>query len=424
MNFIRRFRRQYNVPKIIISFFVFFLFLYIIISVCIVGYNKLTHNDWQKVELSNNIYINKTVKGFILTDSFLYKAGSNGIMKGLVKEGKKLKAGEFIADFNVKSTSEIKSKNETSKSKTSVDKIDKEVVKVEIKRYFDDMNLALKSGDTKGAADLKIKLNESLDKLNPSKSKKNNVNSNSKAKIIGNENVKEGDKFSITSIESGIVSFYIDKYNGVLSFKDRRSFNYSEIFEKPIEVKNTSTFADFSSGETLLRLVGTKKWHMFLKVDLKDFDNVYLSSMLELNINGNTFIGKVVDKFNLKNVGIVALELENFNNLDLSKPVVDVTVTAKDIKTILIDRRAVLTKDGKEGVYVKGENGKKVFRQIQVVAKDLNTILDKDGKKTNKELEHIANKWAIVPNVLTVIDKNGNLKTINTVSKDDMVFVK
>ncbi len=394
------------------AIFKFLLYVFVVIIAIVYIYGVIFDKGerWEKVS-AGVAPISRTAKGFILTESLLYKASGYGSLTDSVAEATIVKNGELIGTFVCSQDKTVQSSQNKSSLQDGEDfKIDEKAIQQSLDTDFKKLNCALKTGDNSTAVKLKRNLIYNLEFLGKIKNLAANAGSfdaKFAVKMIGSPEQVENASLPLISTETGIVSYYVDMYDGVLNFDDRYTFDYEKLFSNVVVPINTIN-ERFVPNDIVLKLVDKKKWYILVNLNVEDLDNFLIDSRLEVSVGDNKLIGIVVDKYKSKNMGILALEVDSFSNIDLSRRIVDVHLVLDKVSGIKIPRKAIHYNDKDvKGVYVMNVDNQKTFRPIEIIKED-----DSDDTVV------------VTSDVFTKTNDDGNIETVNTVSSGDRILVK
>lgn len=268
---------------------------------------------------------------------------------------------------------------------------------------FQNLNEALKVGDTNKALKLKRELQFKLSTLEKSESNLG-LGLIENDRYIGSGAAKQGEKFSVISSESGQLSYYIDEYSGKLHLEQLYDFDYDRLFGRDIVSKNMKN-AEFRRSEPVFKVINPSKWHIICELGMDDIESFSNQEKLSVIMEGKELKGEVIDQYVIGSRGLVLIEMRDpLGNLS-EKRKTEVTIVHDKIAAVVIPFEALSSEGRQQGVYVRGINGEKVFRPIDI-------------KHTNEE------GYVVTSGSYTVKDEDGSLRTIDTVTSLDQVLIQ
>lgn len=426
-------------------YFRIFILTVILFSILYLVFSLAFNNKDRWVSLKESfVSVSTEHRAIIITEEVIYKSLNTGFLEKAEEEGKKVKKGQILAslvstlDFadeikevkgqdeggiieeeNIQEEAEGE-ENADEEAQADADKQEKTEDKAENKDNkeksksnsaieqdatltFNKLNQAIKDGETSKVLSLKRELNYKLDTLKKSSESQNNSNIENE-RFIGSAMAKAADKFSIISNEPGTLSYIIDDYSGKLNYDMRYDYDYEELFNGDIHSKNMKS-AEFKRLEPVFKIVSPSKWHLICEVKIDDIENFRNSEKISIRIDGDEIKGEVIDKYIIGNFALAAIEIREPLNLMTSTRRTNVTIVHEKIAAVVVPYDALSSEGSVQGVYVKGINGERVFRPIDI-------------KHSNED------GYVVTSGSFTVKDRDGGIKTVDTVTNGDSVLIR
>lgn len=265
-----------------------------------------------------NLYIEDEVQCYALRDETVYLAGSDADVEFKVKEGRLIKVGTRVMNFEPTgdgSEAEKKTSNESSNDSAKETEGENEV------------NLAEQLG------------------------KRGVETTSGKAK------------------KKGVFTTFIDGYENyfkVSSFEDITEEKAATHCANLRDVKASS----YSEKEPMYKIVDQSKWHIMCWIDGGDISKYSVGDRIDVNFDGTavTFdIEKIVEDGSKWKV----LMSSNRYYKDFAKfRTTKAKLVAMDMDGILIPNKSITTKDGEVGVYVVSKTGDYQFTKIKSYGSD------------------------------------------------------
>lgn len=362
----------------------------------------------------------------VVLKEVVYKSLNSGFLEKPEEEGKKVKKGQIIgslvtsldaADEAKEEVAELGSEEGGTEAEEGEGKegtgaeqkeekkkpLNKEGLKEDANKTFGRLNQALKSRDTALALKLKRELQYKLSTLEKSE---NSPSSNviEYERYIGSANAKQGDKFSIISSEPGQLSYHIDEYSGKLHLEQLYDFDYDKLFNGNIAVKNMKN-TEFRRSEPVFKIISPSKWHIICELGMDEIESFSNQEKLSIIIEGRELKGEVQDEFVMGDRALVLIEMRDPLNLISEDRRKRVTIIHEKIAAVIIPYAALVSEGRTQGVYVKGINGERVFRPVDI-------------KHTTEE------GYVVTSGSYTIKEEDGSLSTIDTVTALDQVLVQ
>ncbi|MCG8541066.1 MAG: hypothetical protein MJA82_14155 [Clostridia bacterium] len=336
--------------------------------------------DTQIVEFGE-LSTEKEYECLIVRNERIVKSPSEGIIKYYVEEGEKVeknyKVSEiYTSDVSDEDREQLKKLNsrieDIQSSKGDLFKIDVDRLNIEINNIVDELRSARIQDDFTKLSDLKIKLESKIDKkrrvsgdksfsganLDRLKGEKNKLETRIKNSIL-----------QINSPESGIISYYIDGYEEILTPQNLANIKYE--FIKGIESNSDKLRYDkVIFNQSIFKITDNTAWYIVIITDFDDANSFEIGKKVSVDILESRITGKITDKIqdDTKSFIIVRTNqyVSGFNNIRKA----NFKVIREHREGLKIHRDSVVERDGEMGVFLLSVNRKAIFRPIKVLGYD------------------------------------------------------
>lgn len=323
----------------------------------------------------------KEYECLIVRNEKIVKSPSEGIIKYYVEEGEKVeknyKVSEiYTSDVSDEDREQLKKLNsrieDIQSSKGDLFKIDVDRLNMEINNIVDELRSARIQDDFTKLSDLKIKLESKIDKkrrvsgdksfsganLDRLKGEKNKLETRIKNSIL-----------QINSPESGIISYYIDGYEEILTPQNLANIKYE--FIKGIESNSDKLRYDkVIFNQSIFKITDNTAWYIVIITDFEDANSFEIGKKVSVDILESRITGKITDKIqdDTKSFIIVRTNqyVSGFNNIRKA----NFKVIREHREGLKIHRDSVIERDGEMGVFLLSVNRKAIFRPIKVLGYD------------------------------------------------------
>lgn len=240
-----KYRKPLNINIGVVIFVI--IFIYVVFNVFM--YFTETHISPYEVEYgtmaANNIY-----NGFVLRNETIYTSEYKGTVNYYVKEYSKVGFNDLI--YSVDENGSVASKlNEAKQNVAQVSN----AMSGDIIELLDDFQLSYNSTDFYEVYALKDEVNSLL----------NEALSLDALDLISEyaDNAEGNNTFHrVRSPEDGIISYYVDGYEGVTV----DSFDASMMNEATYQRENLKVNADVAAGDAVFKIINSEKWHIILPI--------------------------------------------------------------------------------------------------------------------------------------------------------------
>ncbi len=336
--------------------------------------------DTQIVEFGE-LSTEKEYECLIVRNERIVKSPSEGIIKYYVEEGEKVeknyKVSEiYTSDVSDEDREQLKKLNsrieDIQSSKGDLFKIDVDRLNIEINNIVDELRSARIQDDFTKLSDLKIKLESKIDKKRRVSGDKSFSGANLD-RLQGEKNKLEtrikNSILQINSPESGIISYYIDGYEEILTPQNLANIKYE--FIKGIESNSDKLRYDkVIFNQSIFKITDNTAWYIVIITDFEDANSFEIGKKVSVDILESRVTGKITDKIqdDTKSFIIVRTNqyVSGFNNIRKA----NFKVIREHREGLKIHRDSVVERDGEMGVFLLSVNRKAIFRPIKVLGYD------------------------------------------------------
>lgn len=336
--------------------------------------------DTQIVEFGE-LSTEKEYECLIVRNERIVKSPSEGIIKYYVEEGEKVeknyKVSEiYTSDVSDEDREQLKKLNsrieDIQSSKGDLFKIDVDRLNIEINNIVDELRSARIQDDFTKLSDLKIKLESKIDKKRRVSGDKSFSGANLD-RLQGEKNKLEtrikNSILQINSPESGIISYYIDGYEEILTPQNLANIKYE--FIKGIESNSDKLRYDkVIFNQSIFKITDNTAWYVVIITDFEDANSFEIGKKVSVDILESRITGKITDKIqdDTKSFIIVRTNqyVSGFNNIRKA----NFKVIREHREGLKIHRDSVVERDGEMGVFLLSVNRKAIFRPIKVLGYD------------------------------------------------------
>lgn len=354
------------------------------------------------IEIVNYGEINESINknGIIIRDEKLILSRSTGKINYFIKEGQRIPKNEKIADVEIKKIdSKVKEKLDTLnrridgvKENRDVEILRKDIDKIDnnIKLLSLEIKNKVISGNLENIQSLKEDLLYLIDKRSLIWGEKSIVGKNIKTleeekSIL--ENKMSGSVNTILSDSTGIVSLNADGLEETLKFSSLDKLD-SEYLS---DIKNNGNIIEKKEivqvGDEIAKIVNNHTWYIATILDKDEKDKFKINKSVKIIKDKEVFVGTPIyiykDKFG-KYIGVFEVNEEKEGFYTNRK--CNIKIIYKQLNGIKITKDAIITRNGKRGVFVLSETGNATFKELKSILGENNkyVVLNYRDIKKNK----------------------------------------
>ncbi|SKC87326.1 HlyD family efflux transporter periplasmic adaptor subunit [Maledivibacter halophilus] len=320
----------------------------------------------------------KEYECLIVRDEEIVKSPDEGVIKYYVQEGEKVEKNYKICeiytssvnDKDKKKLSDLSSRiNDIDASKGDFFETDIEKIDNEIDIIVDEIRIARVKGDFSRINDLKNNLNNKVEKKRRISGDKSFSGANLERLEGERKELESKIKSSIIemkSSQSGVVSYYIDGYEEILTPHNILNIKYEYI--KNIE--NASDKLKYDKviyDQPVFKLTDNTAWYIMIMTDPKDSDSFKLGKNVSIDISDTRIKGEIIDKAYDEGKSFIIIKTNQYAS-DFNKiRKINLNIIKNQYEGLKIHRDSIIEKDGELGVYVLDINRKACFKAIKVL---------------------------------------------------------
>lgn len=192
-----------------------------------------------------------------------------------------------------------------------------------------------------------------------------------------------GKKTDLNAPSHGIFSTGVDGYEKILTSEKALSMDvsdYESIVSKSISSK------DLKKENVVCKIMDNSQWWISVLSDSETAKNFAVGDSIQIRFTGSPDEATAKIEYissPVKNKCIITAVSNDYSDYSMKYRIVKATFVKASYTGLKIPVSAIRVKDGKTGVYVKGENAIK-YKEINVIYKDdKNAIAELDNTKSN-----------------------------------------
>ncbi len=192
-----------------------------------------------------------------------------------------------------------------------------------------------------------------------------------------------GKKTDLNAPSHGIFSTGVDGYEKILTSEKALSMDvsdYESIVSKSISSK------DLKKENVVCKIMDNSQWWISVLSDSETAKNFAVGDSIQIRFTGSPDEATAKIEYissPVKNKCIITAVSNDYSDYSMKYRIVKATFVKASYTGLKIPVSAIRVKDGKTGVYVKGENAIK-YKEIKVIYKDdKNAIAELDNTKSN-----------------------------------------
>ncbi len=336
---------------------------------------------------TGSLQIVEEVQGIVFKEEKVYNSTTTGKVIYFNQEGDRVGVGDKIAEIPINNNTE-KLKEELLSIEKNIEELSNTNISSEIFQGDIEKNQQLIDGlvkkigdavisrDFKRVAELKLELNEKLDKQKSLTGQKGySANQLSKLKDRKEQIIAEMELLNVSfnSDVSGIVSYTIDGLEMIYTPNKLTDFypnNFKVLDEHLVDVY-TQKYVKI--GEPLYKIIDNYEWYVAGLITNKGvLDSFQDKTSLIISLDDSDYeIKAEIYKINSENdSGVLVLRLNKLLYEFYKKRFVNIKIVLNEYKGLKIPTEAIVSNNGINGVYIRSIGGITKFRAIEILGQD------------------------------------------------------
>lgn len=177
------------------------------------------------------------------------------------------------------------------------------------------------------------------------------------------------DAIQLTAPESGVVSYYIDGYEDVLTDANLFAVDFERLLTASLEPVNHS--AQFvMANDVVYKLVDSNHWKLVALVDEREMDYFSKGQVVDVQFEDSKAQGQVVEMIAQEEHRALVIEMQELISDFQKQRRVDVEIHPSNFRGLLIENTSLVKQDGRYGVYVLNVNNQSVFVPVKIIGYD------------------------------------------------------
>lgn len=196
--------------------------------------------------------------------------------------------------------------------------------------------------------------------------------------IMGNSRKNGVMTTSFSNLEQGIVSYYADGYEDLITPKSMKNLN-STVIEGMTNKKVKNLDRDrVVQGEPVFKIIDNSRWYLLCYIDNKHANRYTKGDIVEAAFDDEVVKVKIYDVLNRGNRTLLILRSNRYYEGADKQRVAPVDVITTDEKGLLVENVSITTVKKQQGVYVKSVSGTIKFIPVSIIdSNDEYSIVEK-----------------------------------------------
>ncbi len=377
-----------NGKRKLINFVIFLILLSCIIYIVDNFNSKVKVSTVQEGQIENKIKVN----GIVFKNETIIKSNTDGKIKFYRDEGDRIKNGILIMDIYTDANSQELNKEIT--------EIDEAIVKLKNPNY----EVGVKEETIeKTEADIQSAVfSENIDNLYSIISKVENEN-NEVFDINEYENYSLDDlyklkksvsnsaksnKITYYASTSGLVSYKFDGLEDVYSYDKMRSFSADDMNILDTKKSDINNNDNVNNNQAVMKIINNFEYYILIKVNNDKIDGIKENTFVKTRINNSELQDiayAYVEKINFgSEESVIILKYDDYFYKYYEYRYLDVEIIYNTYDGIILNSKAVITKDDITGVYVKDISNIVKFFPIKIIGEQNEVVIVSEGNKINE----------------------------------------
>ncbi len=171
------------------------------------------------------------------------------------------------------------------------------------------------------------------------------------------------------SQRKGVVSYYLDGYEGKFSPDNLSEITLSDVNDissDPMDIQTSKV----KKGDPIFKICDNSKWYILFWIEEGEISKYRQDDRVTAQLTNGEVEGTVSEIVKQDDQWLIILQTNGFYENFAQERVVDGTIKTIGSRGLIIDNRAITTRDKKVGVFVKQTSGDYEFVPVEVILSD------------------------------------------------------
>jgi putative membrane fusion protein len=307
-----------------------------------------------------NIDVSVTAKALLLRDEVLVKTESSGQIQYVIAEGEKIKRNQVVAQI-APGSGESNTESDFERPEKTAVAIDMEQLEYDIAFLSTKIRYAISHDQYGEIYDLRDELEMKLDKQDKMTEISGTVAVVSEA--------FSNDTIQLMSPKSGVVSYYIDGYEEVLTDNNLYAIDFEKFLEQSIIPINHSSYT-VDEYDSVYKIVDSNHWKLIAFINEHESDFFSEGKILNITIGDEIVTGQVIDIISQETGQALVIDMRQMISDFQKIRQVDAILNPSNYRGLVIEKGSLIKKDGDYGVYVLNVNNQVRFVPVKIIGYD------------------------------------------------------
>ena len=173
----------------------------------------------------------------------------------------------------------------------------------------------------------------------------------------------------VASAQNGVVSYYIDGYEGYFTPERMTSLSYETTKKQDFRTVNL-TRDNTLKGEPLFKICQSNMWYVMAWIDTENISKYEVGDSVKIQLplgEVDALVDQIIDQ---EDKWLVIMKTTRYYEEFAKIRTADVQIITQEYTGIKVRNSSITTENGVAGVYIKTKNGEFVFRPIKVITSD------------------------------------------------------
>lgn len=181
-----------------------------------------------------------------------------------------------------------------------------------------------------------------------------------------NGDLNPGESQSILTTSSGILTYYIDGYEGDITYDNVFNLKFDEILSLDIEPYLAADPMVYS-GDPLYKIVDDSSYYLIIVTEQGSQNKFDISSDLKITTENKTLLGSIEEIFAAGDQVAIAIKVEEFIEDFYKDRFVNIQLKQEPYKGLKIKLSSLLKKGDTYGVYVVDKLNRVLFKPVKII---------------------------------------------------------
>lgn len=300
----------------------------------------------------------------ILRDETLITASSSGKLTQVADDGKRVKVNERIMDVTGVSSEEMAEQGTTVATMEAANNL--QITKEQRDKVIEDLKAEIAALVRAGDFDKVDSLSAALEMKINTRSRMAQELQSAESMALGSEVLGEGESTQLVTTEAGILTYYIDGYEDVLSYGNIANLNLSELLANELEAYMPASHY-VNRGDVVAKLINDNEYYLLIIAEPNEYNRFDVYQDIIVDIDGREISGTIENFIASDDKVGIAILVDEYVDDFYKRRKINVKIKQETYQGLSVEKSSIMKTEDGFGVYVVDKLDRIHFKPIKII---------------------------------------------------------